>query len=200
MKRAADEQVPEQHTGIQTNTESEIEFEGEEESRKFYAQARERLLRIKGWHELAGKATADFTLTDEQGYEVDRYPKEGDHFRISIPAPGTDTGEGDDWVQVQSVVEDENCISITVRPATNPLNEKRDVAHFFSEEATSTFLVKREGNKVIAGIYGRNEKPNLKTEKLKDTIRNAAVASGAITGFAKIQWKSLANGIVSKSQ
>jgi hypothetical protein len=70
------------------------------------------------------------------------------------------------------------------------------VAHFFTEEATSNFMVKRVGNKVSAEVHGRNEKPNTEAEKLVDKARNTAVATGAVTGFAKLQWKSLVNGLI----
>jgi hypothetical protein len=70
------------------------------------------------------------------------------------------------------------------------------VAHFFDEQSSSSFVVKREGKKITGGIYGRNEKPNTDTEKLVDKIRNIAVAGGAISGLSKLQWKSLVNGLV----
>ena len=57
-------------------------------------------------------------------------------------------------------------------------------------------MVKREHTTVTAGVYGRNEKPNTKAETITDKARNTAVATGAITGFAKLQWKSLVNGLV----
>jgi hypothetical protein len=47
-------------------------------------------------------------------------------------------------------------------------------------------------------VYGRNEKPNTKAETAVDKARNTAVATGAISGFAKLQWKSLVNGLVNK--
>ena len=78
----------------------------------------------------------------------------------------------------------------------NSLNDNPDIAHFFSEDSSSSFSVKREGNRIIAGVYGRNEKPNVDAESVVDKIRNTAVAAGAISGFAKIQWKSLVNSLV----
>ena len=84
-----------------------------------------------------------------------------------------------------------------MRPASNPLSDQRDVAHFFKDSATSSFIIKKEDLKVVAGVYGRNEKPNTDTEHIMDKIRNTAIATGAIAGFAKIQWKSLVNGFVS---
>ena len=86
-------------------------------------------------------------------------------------------------------------------PAASPsvtLNTKNDIAHFFSDEATSSFVVKREKNRVIAGVYGRNEKPNTDSETLTDSIRNTAMAAGALSGFSKIQWKSLVAGLLTE--
>jgi hypothetical protein len=76
--------IPENRNGIQTNTESSVELETEEEAKKFFEIAKGRLLDINKWHECAGSATADFQLTDEKGNPVDRKPKQGDHFRIDI--------------------------------------------------------------------------------------------------------------------
>ena len=191
--------IPEQNDGIQSNTESEIELSGEVEAKSFFETVKKRLLKINEWHHFAGTGTADFQLTDEFGNSIDRLPQKGDHFKIDIPGPGSVTGEGNDWVKVEEITEKEDCFGIRVRPATNPMNERNDVAHFFDEAATSTFIVKRIKNKVIAGVYGRNEKANTDTEKTVDKIRNAAIATGAISGFSKLQWKSLVNGLVKKT-
>lgn len=195
--------IPEQEGGVQTNTESAAELPSAEKAKDFYRIVKQRLLHVNNWHEIAGKLTADFQLTDEQGDEVKRSAEKGDHFRIDIPGPGPATGDGYDWVQIEEIeekeTEDEDYISIRVRPATNPKNDHPDVAHFFSDEATSCFIVKREGQKVTAGVYGRNEKPNTGAEKLVDKARNTAIASGAITGFSKLQWKSLVNGLVKRN-
>ena len=188
--------IPETKSGVQTNTESYTEFSNEAEAKKYFPEIRDRLAHVNQWHDLAGAATARFQLTDAKGQEVDRPVEEGDHFRIDIPAPGPITGEGHDWVQVQKIRETENEFTILVRPATNPLNDNPDIAHFFSEDSSSSFSVKREGNRIIAGVYGRNEKPNVDAENVVDKIRNTAVAAGAISGFAKIQWKSLVNSLV----
>ena len=198
MKMNEHEIIPENKSGIQTNTESFIELNDADELKAFFSVVKNRLLDINSWHEIAGKTTADFQLCNEKGEAIDRQPQSGDHIRIDIPGPGTITGEGDDWVVIEEITEDENSVSIRVRPATNPLNERKDIAHFFSEEATSTFMVKIIDNKIIAGVYGRNEKPNTNTETFIDTIRNAAIATGAISGFAKIQWKNLVHAFVKK--
>lgn len=192
--------IPEQESGVQTNTESFKELSSIEEAEEFYEKVKQRLLHVNGWHQLAGNLTADFYLTDEKGNEVERAVQQGDHFKIDIPGPGPAAGDGYDWVQVETIEEgakeDGAFVAVRVRPDTSPVNDRPDVAHFFSEEATSCFMVKREGKKVIAGVYGRNEKPNVSSEKIVDKARNTAVATGAATGFSKLQWKSLVNGLV----
>jgi hypothetical protein len=129
-----------------------------------------------------------------------RTAQKGDHFKIDIPGPGSVTGEGYDWVQIEEIVEERDeqsdSIAIRVRPASNPRNEKSDVAHFFTNAATSNFIVKREGTKVSAAVRGRNEKPNTEAEAVIDKARNTAVATGAITGFSNYQWKSLVTGLL----
>lgn len=198
MTQKEKELIPTNETGVETNTESYVDLEDQKQAETFYSTVKERLLSVNGWHSLAGTGTADFQLTDDKGNEIKRKPQPGDHFRISIPAPGTVTGQGYDWVRVEAIEEEQDLTAIRVRPATNPQNERNDIAHFFSDEATSSFIVKKQGNRITAGVYGRNEKPNTDTEKVVDKLRNAAVATGAISGFSKIQWKSLVNGFVRK--
>ncbi|HEU0112440.1 MAG TPA: hypothetical protein VFQ73_16310 [Flavisolibacter sp.] len=200
MKIEDDKLIPENQSGIETNTESEKSFPTEDEAKAFYQLVKQRLTTVNKWHQFAGQATADFQLTDASGVAIDRWPQQGDHFKINIHAPGSTPGDGYDWVRIEAIDEtvgpSEESVIITVRPATSPLNSNEDIAHFFSDEATSSFAVKRYGNKVMAGVYGRNEKPNSSTEKIIDKVRNVAIATGAITGFSKIQWKSLVNGLL----
>lgn len=193
---SVNEIIPGQEEGFETNTESSVELTSEDEAKKFFEIVKKRLRTISQWKEWAGSGTASFQLTDENGDPVSRDPGQGDHFKIDIPGPGSITGEGSDWVRIEAIEDETDCLGIRVRPATNPTNDRSDVAHFFDEHASSTFIVKRDGKKITAGVYGRNEKPNTDTEKVADTIRNTTVASGAIAGFSKLQWKSLVNGLV----
>jgi hypothetical protein len=198
-----EESIPEHQEGTAVDVEDFIEFTTEEEGRAFFQQVKERLLNITDWHQHAGALSASFTLTDQHGNEVERKPQKGDHFKIKIPAPGIQTGEGYDWVQIEDILESaegvDECTSIRVRPTSSPVNENRDVAHFYTDEATSNFIVKRQGRKVIVGVYGRNEKPNVKTaDGLLDKVRNALVGTGGVTGFSKLQLRALVNGLLKK--
>jgi hypothetical protein len=169
-------------------------------ARLFFEKVKRRLLNVNEWGSVAGPASARFTLCDAEGNEVQRLVQPNDHFKIDIPGPGPLTGDGYDWVKVEIVdedrSEDKDTISIRVRPAPNPTNDHSDVAHFFSESATSSFIIERSGTDVTAGVYGRNEKPNGDAEKIIDKARNTAIAAVAITAFSKIQWKGLVEGLV----
>ena len=194
--------VPENEKGAKTDTSYKEEYQTVYEAINAFQRARERLLNISRWHDYAGTGTADFGLTDQEGNPIARPAQEGDHFQINIPGPGSNTGEGYDWVQIQTIKEesapekDLEFIAITVRPATNPKNDKRDVAHFFKDDASSTFLVQREGLEVSAEVHGRNEQPNTDAENIVDKARNFIVATGALLGLSDLQWKSLVKGLI----
>lgn len=197
-----EETIPEHKEGTEVNVEDSVHFTGGDEASSFFQVVRERLLHVNHWGKIAGALSAGFQLTDGQGEPIDAVPQKGNYFKIDIPAPGIITGEGYDWVEVEEIKEEANndteYIAIRVRPASSPQNEKKDVAHFYTDEATSNFIVKREGKKITAGVYGRNEKPNVKSETLIDKARNAIVGSSAVTGFAKLQWKALVNGLLER--
>lgn len=194
--------IPENHTGKKTDASFTEDYKSKEEAHTAYKAAKERLLNISQWHSYAGSGTANFKLTDARGAPVNRLAREGDHFRINIPGPGSDTGDGYDWVQIQAIQEssnpelDQELVAITVQPASNPQNEKREVAHFFKDIASSTFIVQRRALQVSAEVHGRNEQPNTNTEKIIDKARNMLVAAGAILGLSEIQWKSLTKGLI----
>ena len=194
--------IPENNDGVEVNVEDSVELSSETEAKKFFAIVKNRLVTVNKWKDWAGSLSAGFQLTNEQGKEIDTFPREGNYFKINIPAPGIVTGEGYDWVKIEEVKEERNgdCeyAAIRVRPAPSPVNEMQDVAHFYTDEATSNFIVRRDGKKVTAGVYGRNEKPNVKTDTVVDKIRNAVVGTGAVTGFSKLQWKALISGLLER--
>lgn len=193
--------VPENNTGVEIDSVSSIELQSAEEAKHVFAMAKQRLLNVNSWHDIAGVMTASFQLTDSNGNEVARTIQKGDYFKIDIPGPGSVAGDGYDWVQVEEVREVEDAekqsIGIRVRPTSSPNNNKDEIAHFYSEESTSNFTVTREGNKVTAGIYDRNTKPNTDAN-LVDKARDMVVGLGAVTGFSKFQWQKLAEGLLEK--
>lgn len=184
------------------NVVDSVHFSDAAEAKRFFRVVKARLLDVNRWKEWAGARGAAFGLTNDQGQALKAPPQPGNYFKIDIPGPGIATGEGYDWVRIEEVKEEAegDCeyLSIRVRPAPSPVNEKKDTAHFYTDEATSNFIVKREGKKVSAGVYGRNENPNVEAETIIDKIRNAVVGTGAAAAFGKLQWKALVTGLLKK--
>ncbi len=194
--------LPKQEKGMKTDTETAVTCKTLVEAREHFRQVRGRMHNINHWHEYAGKGTAAFQLYDGQGNPVQRPVRKGDYFQIDIPGPGSKSGEGKDWVEVQQLgdrdSENEEFSFVTVRSAAHPLSFDTKPAHFFASTSTSSFVVYRNGLKVIAAVYGRNEKPNTGADNFFDRIRNSLIAFGAFLGLSKIQWKAFTEGIAKK--
>jgi hypothetical protein len=197
--------IPQQKKGNQLDVQFAITASSLQEARQLFHMAVERLLDVHVWEKLCGPLSASFKLMDNQGREVHRQVQPGDYFRIDIPAPGPSSGGGYDWVKVEEVLDKQNptsreeSIAIRVRPTASPVDDQPSTAHFFHEQATSSFVVERRGNVVKAEVHGRNEIPNVSSEKTIDKMRNAVVGSGAITGFSAAQWKKLVKGLLDTS-
>lgn len=194
--------VPAQYTGKEIEAEASVELKDVTEAKSFYQVAKDRLLNVNNWHKIAGLISARFQLVDANGKEISRKSQVGEYLRIDIPGPGNKEGDGYDWVCIEELKEVEigevQSIGFRVRPGKNPCGTKDETAHFYSEEATSNFIVTREKLKVSAWIIDRNINPNDHAESLMDKIRDTSVGIGAIGLFSKIQWQNLAAGLVEK--
>lgn len=201
MATAEDEIVPDQQQGAQKDIIHKVQAIDQNDARRLFLAARNRLVDVNHWNEYS--ALGHFQLVDGDGNDAFRTAEIGDYFRIDIKAPGPVAGNGYDWVKIEAIADHsdvegfEEYMAMRVRPARNPLDEKKeDTAHFFSDESTSTFLVKREGTVVTASVFGRNEIPNTDTSNLIDKLRNQVVAASAIAGLSNIQWRSLVVGLL----
>ncbi|GGC70737.1 hypothetical protein GCM10011387_25210 [Pedobacter quisquiliarum] len=191
--------VPAQESGSEMNAVEEARFDSAEAANAFYAVAKQRLLDVNKWDEVAKLPSSTFILCDASGERTTRNVQLGDYLKIDIPGPGTSTGDGYDWVQVEFIeeqhLEGADIMSFRVRPTDNPLSPEKAIAHFFDDAATSTFQVKKLGNVVTAEVHGRNETPNTHTDHILDNVRNTMVGLGAKIGASYPQWKGLVAGI-----
>lgn len=198
--RSIEPVIPRQKKGARSDTHYSVRAATEQLARELFQKARLNLLNVNSWHSLAGSG-AVFQLVDEKGEEVNELVNKGNYIRIHIPAvPGSKQGRGNEWVKVEKIEEGHlnhhEFTAIRVRPAVPPFADKAEVAHFFSDEATSSFCAVRNSSKVTVSVLGRNETPNTRTHNQLTWIRNLIVSLGAILGFNKPQWKSLARGII----
>lgn len=187
--------IPVQEKGNATDSTAGVTAATQAEANQVYERAVQRLTEVNQWQTITNAALSAFQVTDQNGQPVQRAVQEKDYIRIDIPAPGTQAGEGYDWVVVEDIDNDTEkevrAFAMRVRPASSPANNKPSVAHFFKPDATSTFKVVQQGLTVTAGVYGRNEVPNTKDTSVVDAIRNTLVATGAAAGGSKIQWQVL---------
>lgn len=192
--------VPPQFTGQEIETEATQMLTSEADAERLYRVARKKLLDVNNWNSVAGVITAQFQIIDEKGNQVSREVKKGDFLRVDIPGPGSKEGDGYDWVFVEALNEIDNgsvqSVGFRVRPDKNPFGEKNETAHFYSKEATSSFIIIRESAKVISWIVDRNLLPNTESGSLADKVRDVAVGISAIAGFSKVQWQGLADGLI----
>lgn len=192
---------PAQQSGTEIIAEASASAPQENDAEALYAIAKSRLLNVNKWHKVAGMISATFQIVNGQLQEVDRNVEKGDYIKIDIPGPGSSEGHGYDWVcveELREITEGNNIQSIgfRVRPSKNPFNKEGAIAHFYSDDATSNFMVTRENKTVSATIVDRNIKPNTTPESLVDKIRDTSAGIGAIGIFSKIQWQKLAEGII----
>lgn len=195
--------IPAQKDGSKINIVSDVVVQNTDRAKSLFDIAKNRLLDVNNWQQLAGEFLANFQLTDQSGNPTTSPVQEGMYFKIDIPGPGPKAGDGFDWVQVEKIEvynsPDIESIGIRVRPASNPLSTKNEIAHFYSQEATSTFTVTREITKVTAAVYDRNTKTNKDSEKLSDQFRNAIIGMTGIISFSRIQWKSLTHALIDQT-
>lgn len=201
MKTAL-EHLPVQETGRQTDFIHEQKFETLEAAHQAFQAAAGRMLSVNNWHEYTGAGSAKFTLCNNQGQELEVMAEEGFFFSIDLPAPGSDAGDGLEWVMVEKLVSEggahtaEEYILMTVRPVPDPRKAAAEIAHFYQDVSTSTFIVRRDGLVVSAGAHGRNETPNNENVDLYDKVRNTAIALMARVGLSGPQWQKLVNGLI----
>ena len=193
--------VPVQKKGAFHDTESKRSFESEELVANHFEILKDRFFSINRWKEYGGDLSADFRLFDCDGSYVERMPTKGDYIRIDIPGPGDIKARCYDWVEVMKI--DDRCYGdelerylLVCRPSAVPQSNKEHIAHFYARESSSSFIISRGIDYIKAGIYGRNEVPNISRSGFFGRIRNLLVSIGGFFQITKIQWKTLADGFL----
>lgn len=194
--------VPPQMEGAEKNIEHTVSAADENDARQLFVIARNRLMDVNHWHRYSEGVSSKFQVTDAMGREVNRTVEVNDYFKIDLPGPGSAEGKGYDWVHIEAIDDrpdpdgSKESISIRARPSPNPQSTGENVAHFFKDRSTSSFVLQREGSRVTAAVYGRNETPNTETSNVIDKVRNVLVGSTAIAGLSNVQWKNLVKGLI----
>ncbi|GAA4294997.1 hypothetical protein [Nibribacter koreensis] len=170
-------------------------FPDEASAVQAFAQSKQKLFNVDDWSHMAG-ITSTFELYNAQGQrKAAQNPIVGDFIKIILPATTIEN-----WVKVIEVVEEEDLAKFVVQPSHNPLTpaeEPGKTDHFFTEEATSTFLVARQGTTLMACEIGRNEVANSHGQEAGDRpLLNTVISTGGWAGFQAIQWGNLTKYLV----
>lgn len=195
--------IPKQQVGVKTCATAERKLSSHDLAIKLFNAAKIRLTDVNQWFKIAGSNGAEFQLTDAFGQEINSFPVTGNLIRIKLPGPPNKMGDGFDWVRIEKfedekkISEEEEIYGFRVRPVKNPLDNTNKSAHFYTNDATNSFLVYRKKNIVYVVQRGRNEVPN-PSGSLFNKIRNIIIAIPAMLGLSKPQWLLLVAGILGK--
>jgi hypothetical protein len=213
------ELLPAQVKGLSTETSATVMADRDEDARYIFERAIERLLDVNNWTDHCRPMAAGFQLADETGEPLQGSATEGDFIQIDLPGPGPREGKGYDWVQIEKIAassvaaanlpetdipetvipEKGSIFLIQARPSRDPqIKGSTRTAHFLEDSATSTFVIEKNGKKVTATVFGRNEVPNTDEAEGIDKLRNGLVGSVGAIGLSKGQWKDLVAGLLEK--
>lgn len=158
-----------------------------------FQKLQDRLMSVNEWHTFSAKVKTQFVLIDPLTDEPTTELKEGNLIQIDIPGPGSPSGSGFDWtvitdLQIGNKNEDTPYFAFTIRPCPAPNTKDDTVAHFYDEESTNTFIVRRIGTCIYAEVHGRNQIENTSDVPVLDVVRNKAVAIGSKFGIGSLNW------------
>lgn len=195
--------IPENIAGKAVDIEQQITLKSVAEAISVYQLTKEKLLTPSIWHQLTGAVSAAFEVWNVAENKEQLVATVNDYIKIDIPGPGASAGEGYDWVKIELIQQNalpdvDDSLAMRLRACANPNKSEAGVAHFFKQDATSTFIIQRIANTVMVSYHGRNEIPNTKSVPLVDKIRNTLVATGAEVGLSELQWDSLLKGLLKK--
>jgi hypothetical protein len=178
---------------------SQNDFPDEDTARKEFERAKLKLFDINKWSELPG-FSSEFKLYNDRGeLKSAKKPEIGDYVLIDLPTPAPSN-----WVKVVDIKEEENMAEFIVSPSGDPKakgKEAKEIKHFFIDEASSTFRVKREHKSIFAYEIGKNIAINNKGEEAGDRkIVNTIIAGSGWAGLQKLQWENLTDYLVHKTE
>lgn len=192
--------LPVNRIGSENNAVTFLRYDTDSEILEKFKMLKKNLLNINGWNVNSGKNPTKFFLYKENLDDKSFLAEENDLVKIKIPAPANKLGRGFDWVKILKIQEiernDFQAILIQMKPHSCPESKGKGIAHFYTDDATSTFILAKENKTIQLSVHGRNEIPNTKNIGFINALRNYFVANGGIFGGSKIQWQHFAKEFV----
>ncbi|MHC2991665.1 hypothetical protein OB13_08735, partial [Pontibacter sp. HJ8] len=159
-------------------------------ARQAFEESRKKLFNVNLWSNLEG-INSTFELHDEHGRQITaEIPQEGHYMKITLPATKVEN-----WVRIASIRTTDDLAEFTVNPSQQPhppVEKEAVTEHFFTKDASSTFRVELQGNRLIGSEIGKNEVINNQGEESGNrALLNTLVAEGGWAGFQALQWDKL---------
>lgn len=173
---------------------AEKDLETEAEAGAVFDALKIKLRNIDEWNDHGMLST--YALFDENGTALqDKVIAAGTFMRIHLKGSGKY-----DWVRVIDFFEHEGEFVMTVKPTFDPTAENVDrsvVSHFFTDESTNNFCVRKKSRTVSLYVIGLDEKLNTtETGGALQTARNVAVNFGSYLGIQNSEWEKFAAGML----
>ena len=192
--------IPTQSKGGFHDTVNMYCAENQREADIFYNRLRSRLEAVNAWETYSDKVKTGFALFQPGTRNTTTALEEGNLIRIDIPGIGNPRGKGYDWTKIVDIQKREDgdypFFSFTVKPCPFYGGSEEPVAHFYTEDASSTFIVRRFGTCIYAEVHGRNAVENCTDGDLLDNLRNKSVAIGSKLGIGNLNWLAFTESLL----
>lgn len=196
--------IPLQYKGKRSDTYSSLVLNELTNPDIAYKSIRHRLLDVNNWALYATLTNADFILLDNGGKKLNRQVAEADFIKVRFSRLQNIISVKHDYVRVTQLTTIPtiygDAVVMQVKPTFNPSILGGEVDHFFTAAASNTFVLYRDKSKIFLSIHGRNEQPNYKVSKTSKKVRNLVFAFLGILAVSKVQWKSLAHGLLNYNE
>lgn len=196
--------IPIQRIGKCSDTYSSLKIKELNNPDIAYKSIRNRLLNVNKWAHYAALTNADFILLDSNGNALDGLAAEGCFIKVRFSRFQKIISAKHDFVRIKSIITVRNifgdAVVMQLQPTHNPAKSGSEIDHFFTDEASNTFVLYRDDAKIHLSIHGRNERPNFKVSKTTKKIRNMVFAALGVFGVSKVQWESLAHGLLNYNE
>lgn len=183
------------------NSRDSISFCENQDIHLLYDKVKNRLLDINNWYKYTSITNLNFQIFSEDKNPIERFLLKDDLIRIEFlkdnSLPIFDIVMND-WVIVEKINEFENesykCFILQLAPYQS--NSCKEMKHFYNSEASNTFILLKENDKVTLSIHGRNEYPNFRSKSKLSIFRNIMMANLGIIGVDRFLWDKFAENLL----
>jgi hypothetical protein len=192
--------VPQQNEGFEKDITHAVTAKTIEDAEDWFVDAKERLLDINNWEKYAPFLSIEFRLSDGQGKGLKRSARRHDHIRIDIPGSVSNTPGGFDWATIEAIEYDDypddgmETFALRIRPSEHPEYKIEGLMQQPLNEASSTFVIGRQGKNVFVTYHGRNEL--VYGMAMAGDHDDAEMNSACWLGLSDTQWENLVKGLL----